>query len=119
MRMEDYVVAPDGVDLDGNVHIERDGDDGEEEAEEVEDEKNEDEEEEVVVVDEDEEEDKDEDDGKEPRTIGEGEMVNTSADEVGTMVDDQPIVLRQQVQEMREYTPWLQPPAPAPRPNTP
>jgi len=38
--------------------------------------------------DEDEEEDKDEDDGKEPRTIGQGEMVNTSADGVDNMVDN-------------------------------
>jgi len=40
-----------------------------------------------------EEEDEDEDDGKKPRTIGQGEMVNTSAENVDTMVDDQPIVL--------------------------
>jgi hypothetical protein len=70
-------------------------------------------------VDEDEEEDKDEDDGKEPRTIGQGEMVNTSADDVDTMVDDQLIVLPEQFQEMREHTPRPQPPAPAPRPQTP
>jgi len=42
-------------------------------------------------VDEDEEED--EDNGKEPRTIGQGEMVNTSADDVDTMGDDEPTVL--------------------------
>ena len=106
MRMEDDVDAPDGVDLDGDVDMERDGDDEEEE-----DEKKEDEEEEEV--------DEDEDDGKEPRTIGQGEMVNTSADDVDTMVDDQPIVLPEQCQEMREHTPWPQPPAPAPRPQTP
>jgi len=70
-------------------------------------------------VDEDEEEDKDEDDGKEPRTIGQGEMVNTSADDVDTMVDDQPIVLLEQCQETREHSPRPQPPAPAPRPQTP
>jgi len=56
-------------------------------------------------VDEDEEEDMDEDDGKEPQTIGQGEMVNTSADDVDTMVDDQPIVLPEQCQEMREQIP--------------
>jgi hypothetical protein len=106
MRMEDDVDAPDGVDLDGDVDMERDGDDEEEE-----DEKKEDEEEEEV--------DEDEDDGKEPRTIGQGEMVNTSADDVDTMVDDQPIVLPEQCQEMREHTPRPQPPAPAPRPQTP
>jgi len=44
-------------------------------------------------------------------------MVNTSADDVDTMVDDQPIVLPEQGKEMREPRP--QPPAPAPRPQTP
>jgi len=112
MRMKDDVDAPDSIDLDGNVDMERDGDDEEEE-----DEKKEDEEEEVV--DEDEEDDKNEDDGKEPRTIGQGEMVNTSADDVDTMVDDQPIVLPEQCQEMPEHAPQSQPPAPAPRPQTP
>jgi len=104
MHMEDDVDAPEGVDLDGEVDMEKDGDDEEEE-----DEKKEDEEEEVV----------DEDDGKEPRTIGQGEMVNTLADDVDTMVDDQPIVLPEQCQEMREHTPRPQPPAPAQRPQTP
>jgi len=112
MRMEDDVDAPDGVDLDSDVDMERDGDDEEEEDETKEDEEEE-------VVDEDEEEDNDEDDGKEPRTIGQGEMVNTSADDVDTMVDDQPIVLPKQCQEMREHTPRPQPPAPAPQPQTP
>ena len=46
-------------------------------------------------------------------------MVNTSADEVDTMVDDQPIVLPEQCQEMRQHTPLPQPPEPAPRPQTP
>jgi hypothetical protein len=55
------------------VDMERDGDDEVEEDEEKDDE---------------EEGDEDEDDGKEPRTIGQGEMVNTSADNVDTMVDD-------------------------------
>jgi hypothetical protein len=73
----------------------------------------------VEEEDEDEEEDQDEDDGKEPRTLGQGEMVNTSADDVDTMVDDQPIVLPEQGQEMRKSSPRLQPPAPAPRPQTP
>jgi hypothetical protein len=112
MRMEDDVDAPDSVDLDGDVVVERDGDDEEEE-----DEKKEDEEEEEV--DEEEEEDKDVDDGKEPRMIGQGEMLNTSADDVDTMVDDQPIVLPEQCQEMREHTPRPQPSAPALRPQTP
>jgi len=69
------------------------------------------------VVDEDEEED--EDNGKEPRTIGQGEMVNTSADNIDTMVDDGPTVLPEQGQEMCEHTPRPQPLAPAPRPQTP
>ena len=47
--------------------------------------------------DKDEEQDKDEDDGKEPRTIGQGEMVITSADNVDSMVEDEPIVLPEQV----------------------
>jgi hypothetical protein len=112
MRMEDDVDAPDGVDLDGDVDMDRDGDDEEEEHEKKEDE---DEEE----VDQDEEEEKDEDDGKEPRTIGQGEMVNTSTDDADTRVDDQPIVLPEQWQEMREHTPRPQPLAPARRPQTP
>jgi hypothetical protein len=79
-------------------------------------------------VDEDEREDKEEDDGKEPRTIGQGKMVNTSADIVDDMVDDQPIVLTEQAQQMSEHTPRPQPPAPPtyaptpdprPRPRTP
>jgi hypothetical protein len=112
--MEDDVDVPDGVDLDGNVDMERDGDDDEEEDEEEEDEEKEDE-----------EEDMDDDDGKEPRTIGQGEMVNTLADDADTMVDDEPTVLPEQCQEieqgqeMREHTPRSQPPAPAPRPQTP
>ena len=39
-------------------------------------------------MDEDEKEDEDEDNGKEPRTIGQGEMVNTLADDADTMLDD-------------------------------
>jgi len=84
--------------------MERDGDD------EVEEDEQEDHEE---------EEDEDEDDGIEPRTIGQGEMVNTLDDDADTMVEDQPIVLPEQGQEMREHTPWPQPPVPAPRPHTP
>jgi len=104
MCMEDDVDPPDSVDLDGDVDMERDGDDEVEQDEQEEDE---------------EEEDEDEDDGKEPRTIGQGEMVNTSADDVDTVVDDQQIVLPEQGQKMREHTPHPQSPAPAPRPQTP
>jgi hypothetical protein len=128
MRMEDFVDAPDGVDLDGDVDMKRDGDDDEEEEEE------EDDQQEVEEEDEDEEEDKDEDDGQGPRTIGHGEIVNTLAHDADTMVDDEPTVLpepgqeMEQGQEMREHTPRPQPPAPAqlthtleppPRPRTP
>ena len=109
--MQDDADAPDGVHLDGDVDIERDGEDKEDEEEE--DEKEEDEKEEEVVVEE------DEDNGKEPRTIGHGEMLNTSADDADTMVDDLPTVLPEQGQMMREYTPQPQPPAPPPRPQTP
>jgi hypothetical protein len=108
--MEDDVDAPDGFDLDGDVDMEWDGDDAEDEEED--DEKEEDEKEEEVV-------DEDEDNGKEPWTIGQGEMVNTSEDDADTMVDDQPTVLPEQGQEMRKQTPWPQPLALTPRPQTP
>ena len=90
--------AADGVDIDGDVDMERDREDGEDEAEE--------------------DEEEEEDNRKEPRTIGQGEMVNTSADNVDTMVDDEPIVLPEQGHEMRDRTPQPQSPAPAPRLQT-
>jgi hypothetical protein len=46
-------------------------------------------------------------------------MIHTSADDVDTMVDDQPIVLPAQRLLMREYTLPPQPRAPAPWPETP
>jgi len=100
------------------VDMERDGDNEEEEDEEEEDEEKEaeEEEEEEEEEDEDEEDDKDEDDGKEPRTIGQGEMVNTSADDVDNMGDTQPIVLPEQGKEMREHTQRPLHPAPDPWP---
>jgi hypothetical protein len=73
----------------------------------------------VEEEDEDEEDDKDEDDGKEPQTIDQGEMVNTSADDADTMVDDEPTVLPEQGHAMHENTPRPQPAAPAPQPRTP
>jgi len=91
--------------------MEWDGDDDEEKDDEREHE------EEVEEEDEDEEEDQDEDDGKEPRTLGQGEMVNTSADDIDTMVDDQAIVLPEKGQEMREHTPRPQHPVSAPQPK--
>jgi len=112
MRIEDNVDAPDGVDIDGNVDLEKDGDDDEKKDEEMEDEQ------EVEELDEDQEEDQDEDDGKEPRTLGQGEMVNTSADDVDTRVDNQPFMLPEQRQENRKHTSWPQPQAPAPRLQT-
>jgi hypothetical protein len=107
--MVDDVDASDGVDIDSDVDMEREGEDGEDDEEE-------DEKKEEVVVDEDEEED--EDNGKEYRTIGQGEMVNTSADDVDIMVDDDATVLPEQGQELREHTPRPQPLAPAPRTQT-
>ena len=68
--------------------------------------------------DEDEEEDQDEDDGKDPRKISQGETVHTSADIVDTMVDDQPVVLAAQGQEMRGHTPRPQPSVSFRRPQT-
>jgi hypothetical protein len=101
MCMEDDVDAPDGVDLDGDVEKERDCEHEEDEVEK--DEKEE------KVVDGDEEEDEDEDNGNEPWTIGQGEMVNTSADDADTMVEDQPTVVPEQGQEMREHPTRPQP----------
>jgi hypothetical protein len=101
--MEDDVDAVEGVDFDGDFDMERDSDDEEEDDE---------------VGDDEEEEDKDEDDGKKPRTIGQGEMVNSSADDVDTTVDDPPMVLPEQGQGMCKHTPQPQPPAPAPWPQT-
>ena len=112
MRMEDDVDAPDGVDEDSDVDMERDDDHDGEEDEEKKDE------EEVEEEDEDEGKDKDENDGNKPRMIGQGEKVNTLADDVDTMVDNQPIVLPEQCQEMRKYTPRPQPLASAPQPQT-
>jgi len=113
MCMEDDVDAPDGVDLDGDVDMEKDGDDEEEEDEDEDDKAEEQEKQEE------EDEDDDEDDGNEPRTISQGRMVNTSADNVDTMLDYQPIVLPEQGEEMREHTPRPQPPVLAPLPPTP
>jgi len=115
MCVEDIVDALDGVHLDGDENMEMDVDVEEEQDEEEQDEEKEDKEEE----NQDEEEDKDEDDGKEPRMIGQGESVNTFADNVDTMVDNQPIVLPEQDQVICKYTQQPQPPASAPLPYTP
>jgi len=112
MPMEDDVDTPDSIDLDWVVDMERQVDNEEEEDEEEEDGKEEKE------VDEDEKEDKDEDDGKEPQMVGQGKMLNTSTDDVDTTVDNQPIVLPEQGQEIPEHIPRPQPLAPGPRPQT-
>ena len=112
LRMEDDVDALDSIDVHDDVNMEWVGDDEEEEEEEEEDKDEEDEEEE-------EDEDEDEDDGKEPWMISQGEMVNTSAGNADTMVDDQQIVRAEQREEMDEHTPQPQPPAPARWTQTP
>jgi hypothetical protein len=112
INVEDDVDAPDSVDLDGHVVIELDCDDNEQEDQENADL------EEVAEEDVNEEEDQDEDDGKEPRRNGQGDMVNTSADDFDAVVDDQPIMLPEQCQDMSEHTPRPQPPAAATLPDT-
>jgi hypothetical protein len=109
MCMDYDVDRPDYVELDNEVDVERDGED--EEDEEEEDKK----EEGKVDEDEVEDENENENNGKEPQTISQREMVNSSADDADTMVDDQPTQLPVQGQEMREHTPQPQSPAPAPR----
>jgi hypothetical protein len=111
MRMEHDVDPPDSIDLDGDVVMELDGENAEDEEEE--DEKEE------VVMDEGEQEDEDEDNGKQPWKIGQGEMVNTSADNADMMVDDQPTMPPEQGQEMREDIRRPQSPAPGQRPQSP
>lgn len=101
--MRNNVDAVDGVHLDSDEEIKGDSDDGEEEDEEQKFE----------------EENDQEDDGKKPQTIRQEEIVNTSADNVHTMVDDQPFVLSKQGQVIHDHTPWLQPMASAPWPQTP
>jgi len=110
------------VDSAGDVDIERDSDVEDEEDDDEKDEKEEemvDEGEEEKNEDEDEDVDEDEDNGKEPWMIGQGEMVNSSADDVDTMVDDQPTVLHEQGQEICKHTPWPQPLVPALWPQSP
>jgi len=99
MRSEDDVDALDGVDLDSDVHMERD----------IKDRKQADEEEKDGQK-----EDENANNGKEHPTIGQEQMVNTSADDVDTMVNNQPIVLPEQGQKMSKHSPRPQPPAPAP-----
>jgi hypothetical protein len=74
MGVEDGVDALDCINFDSDVDMDRDSNDEWEENKEEEDE---------------DEEDVDEDDGKEHRTIGQGEIVNTFADDVDTVVEVQ------------------------------
>jgi len=104
IRMEDDVCAPNDIDLDSDVDIIWDGKDEVEENDQGEEDE--------------EEEDEDEDDGKEARTIGQRDIIYTLADNVDTIVDNQPIVLPEQGQKMHKHTPHPHPPAPAPRPQT-
>jgi hypothetical protein len=88
MQIEHNLAALYGADLDCTMDMARYSENKVEEDKEEEDEQEEDEEE----WDEDMKDDEEKDDGKEPTMIGQGEMVNTAADNVKTMVDDQPIV---------------------------
>jgi hypothetical protein len=85
-----------------NAEEEKDEDEQDEDEEEDQDDQEEDEEDEEEH--EDEKENGDENDGKEPWMIGQGELVNKMVDGVDTMVDDQPIVITEQRQEMLERT---------------
>jgi len=99
--MEYHVNARYGIDLDGDVDVERDSDVKLQEDEEEED---------AMEEVENEKENEDEDDGKEPQTIGQGEMVSTLAHDADTMVDNQPSGRPEQVQEMHKHMLWPQPP---------
>lgn len=61
----------------------------------------------------------DEDDSEEPRTIGQGEIANLSADDEDVLVDNQPIMLPEQRQKIPKNTPPPQLTAPAPQQQTP
>jgi hypothetical protein len=83
----------------------RENEEEEDEGKDDEEEENEEEQDEEEEEEEEEDGEEDEDDGKEPRTIRQGGMANTSPDNVDTMVDDQPIVLPEQRQQMRKHNP--------------
>jgi hypothetical protein len=106
----DIVDTPDSVDLDGDGDMEINSHDDDEENAEVQDVEQEDENEEE---NEDKEEDENEDDHNKPLTFIQGEMIHTSANTVDTLLDNQPIVLPEQVQEIWEHTPSAQPPVTA------
>jgi hypothetical protein len=91
--------------------MERDSDNAEEkdEEEENEEEKHEEKEDEEKV----DEQDKNADYGKEPRTIGQGEMENVSTDNADTIVHDEPTVLPEQGQDICKHTARPHPAGPA------
>jgi hypothetical protein len=119
------VDAPVCAELDGDVDIERDGNDEEEGDKDDGDEEEEHKKEEGEVVENEEEEiedeeneEEDEDNSNEPWTISQAQMGNTSDDNVETMVGDQAIMLPDEGQMMSEPTAQQQPLAPAPWPQT-
>jgi hypothetical protein len=105
LHLEDDGEAPHSIDLPGDVNMETNF---------VTDYEEEEEEEEEQEEDVDKETDVNEDVGKEPQTIGQEEMVNSSADAVDTTIDYQPVIIRKQGEEMCEHTPWQEPLLPAP-----
>jgi len=105
LHLEDDGEAPHSIDLPGDVNME---------TKFVTDYEEEDEEEEEQEEDVDKEKDVNEDDGKEPQTIGQEEMVNSSAHNVDTTSDHQAIMIRKQGKEMCEQTSWSEPLLPAP-----
>ena len=114
--MHNDVDALYGVDLEGNVAMEIDGHNNKSEDEK----KAEDQEQKIENNEgEEQEENENEDDAKVPRTSGQRDMVNSAAIHIYTVTDDQPIMVAEQGQEMHTHTPWPQPPASAPRLQTP
>jgi hypothetical protein len=105
LHFEDDGVAPHSIDLPCDVNMDTNF------VTDYEEEKEEEEEQEEDV---DKEKDVNEDDGKEPQTIGQGEMVNSSADAVDTSIDYQPGMIHKQGEEMCVHTPWPDPLLPAP-----
>jgi hypothetical protein len=115
MHMEEDMDARGDVDLNSNEGMEKDSYDEEEEDEA---EENAEEEDKDAEDGKEKEEDMDEDDDNKCRPIDQGEVVNTSADDVDTMGDDQPIEQSEPGQEMRMHTTWPQHLVHAPGPQT-
>jgi hypothetical protein len=104
-HFEDDGEAPHSIDLPGDVNMETNFVTDYEEEEEEEEEQEEDVDKEKGVNG---------DDGKEPQTIGQEEMVNSSVHDVDTTIDYQPIMIRKQGEEMGEHTSWSEHLLPAP-----